>query len=78
MLYKNADIEIKYIGTEMKDEIEFNIYVPASDKTIVKEETIPAKIMTGRETILLVDDEKVVLEVNKELLEHMGYIVYAS
>ena len=44
---------------------------------MVKEETAAGKILMGTETILLVDDEKMVLEVSKELLMSMGYRVYA-
>jgi CheY-like chemotaxis protein len=32
----------------------------------------------GTETILLVDDEKMILEVSRELLESLGYRVYAA
>jgi len=35
-------------------------------------------IAMGPETILVVDDEKMVLEVSKELLEFLGYRVYAA
>ncbi len=55
----------------------FIIYLPASEKEVVKEKTSPGTIAKGTETILLVDDEKMVLEVSKELLESMGYRVYA-
>ncbi|MFA5181162.1 MAG: PAS domain S-box protein [Syntrophales bacterium] len=56
----------------------FNIYLPASEKEMVKEKTVTGTIARGTETILLVDDEKMVLEVNTELLEAMGYRVYAA
>ena len=55
----------------------FCIYLPASEKVVVKEPIPTDTIDRGTETILLVDDEKLVLEVNKELLESMGYRVYA-
>ena len=55
----------------------FTIYLPASEKEVLKEETATREIVRGTETILLVDDEKMVLEVNKELLSSMGYKVYA-
>jgi two-component system cell cycle sensor histidine kinase/response regulator CckA len=56
----------------------FTIYLPASDKEVVREKTATETITRGMETILLVDDEKMVLEVNKELLESMGYLVYGA
>jgi len=37
-----------------------------------------AVLVKGTETILLVDDEKLVLEVGKVLLEALGYRVYAA
>ena len=55
----------------------FTIYLPASAKEIAKEKNTTSIIAKGTETILLVDDEKMVLEVSKELLESMGYRVYA-
>ena len=45
---------------------------------MAKEKTAPGTIARGTETILLVDDEKMILEVSKELLESMGYRVYAT
>ena len=56
----------------------FTIYLPASDKEVIKETTATGKIVRGTETILVVDDEEMVLEVNRELLEFMGYRVYAA
>jgi two-component system cell cycle sensor histidine kinase/response regulator CckA len=56
----------------------FTIYLPASEKQVQKEEIPIDEIVMGTETILLIDDEKIVMEVNKELLESMGYTVYAA
>jgi two-component system cell cycle sensor histidine kinase/response regulator CckA len=56
----------------------FNIYLPATEKEIEKEKRATETITKGTETILLVDDEKMVTEVNKELLESMDYRVYAA
>ncbi|TSA45490.1 MAG: response regulator, partial [Deltaproteobacteria bacterium] len=56
----------------------FHIYLPASEKEVVTEKTATGTIARGTETILLVDDEKMVLEVSKELLESMGYQVYPA
>ena len=56
----------------------FTVYLPASEKEVVKEKTATGKIIRGKETILLVDDEKMVMEVSKELLESLGYKVYVA
>lgn len=55
----------------------FSIYLPASEKNITEEETEAEKFVRGAETILLVDDEKMVLDVNQEMLTSIGYKVYA-
>jgi CheY-like chemotaxis protein len=54
----------------------FTIYLPASERAAVKEKAATGTMARGTETILLVDDEKMVLEVNRKLLEFLGYRVY--
>jgi PAS domain S-box-containing protein len=56
----------------------FTIYLPASEKDAVEEKTSAGTIARGTETILLVDDEKMVVDVTRELLESLGYLVYAA
>ena len=56
----------------------FTIYLPASAKEVQKEAIPTEEIVPGTETILLIDDEEIVMEINKELLETMGYTVYAA
>lgn len=56
----------------------FNIYLPASDKQVKEEKLFLGEIMTGLETILLVDDEKAILLVGKEILERLGYKVLTA
>ncbi len=56
----------------------FDIYLPATEKAIDKKIIAAREILTGTETILLVDDEQMVLEVTRELLESLGYRVYAA
>jgi signal transduction histidine kinase/CheY-like chemotaxis protein len=53
----------------------FNIYLPISKKKVFKELRIEKSIKNGSETILLVDDEQLVINVGKALLETMGYHV---
>ena len=56
----------------------FNIYLPASDKEIIKKTPSHEKIIAGSETILLVDDEKHILETFKEILTEIGYKVITA
>ncbi|MDD5168897.1 MAG: response regulator [Syntrophales bacterium] len=56
----------------------FTIYLPASEKEVVKEKKAAGLIAKGTETILIVDDEEMILEVSKQLLESLGYRVYAA
>jgi CheY-like chemotaxis protein len=51
----------------------FNIYLPASDKKVIQEKELSRKILKGTETILLVDDEAMIIEVNQEILKALGY-----
>jgi len=56
----------------------FNIYLPASEREVIREKTEAGTIARGTETILLADDEKMVLEVSRKMLEFLGYRVYAA
>jgi PAS domain S-box-containing protein len=56
----------------------FNIYLPASHRDAVVEKQEAYQIMRGTETILLVDDERTVLEVSSEILASMGYKVFVA
>ncbi len=53
----------------------FNIYLPASDKPLLKQEKASHKLLRGTETILLVDDEDITIEVGLEILKELGYWV---
>ena len=54
----------------------FTIYLPASDKeALTPQEEISQPISKGSGTILLIDDEQMILDVGSELLEELGYNV---
>ena len=53
----------------------FNIFLPASERSIQKTSEISERIMGGNETILLVDDEALIIDVGVQLLEKLGYTV---
>jgi two-component system cell cycle sensor histidine kinase/response regulator CckA len=53
----------------------FFLYLPASKEAIGEEAHPAATIETGKETILLVDDEEIILDVGEALLTSLGYTV---
>jgi CheY-like chemotaxis protein len=56
----------------------FNIYLPSSDKLPQAEEKQVHHLAAGTETILIVDDEEMNIIVIKEMLEMLGYNIYAA
>jgi two-component system cell cycle sensor histidine kinase/response regulator CckA len=55
----------------------FFIYLPLSSHRIVKKFRPEQKIENGSETILLVDDEEMIIDVGKSVLTNLGYRVIA-
>ncbi|TFG36351.1 MAG: response regulator, partial [Nitrospirales bacterium] len=51
----------------------FTIYLPASKKEVTERKPAEGSLITGHETILIVDDQQEVLLVVKALLENLGY-----
>ena len=56
----------------------FNIYLPASEKTVTEEKEMPERVLKGTETILLVDDEDMIIDVGQRMLTRMGYKVLVA
>lgn len=56
----------------------FRIYIPASEKKIAKAVGITEKLLKAIETVFLVDDEELILDVGSDLLEAMGYKVLTA
>ena len=55
-----------------------NIYFPASNSDIVKEAKFPMELIKGNGTVLLVDDEDMILDVGKQMITRMGYDVLTA
>jgi two-component system cell cycle sensor histidine kinase/response regulator CckA len=53
----------------------FNIYLPATEKKVTDETEAHGEILKGSETVLLVDDEDMIIEGCGELLDKIGYTV---
>jgi len=56
----------------------FNIYLPASGRELRREASAAAGFVRGSETVLLVDDEDMIIEVGKAMLEKLGYRVHVA
>lgn len=55
-----------------------NIYLPASVKEIEREEALADEVLSGTKTILLVDDEEMIIDIGVEILESLGYKVLSA
>ncbi len=53
----------------------FTIYLPRTNKDFPEERVPVEKTITGRESILLVDDEEMVADVGQKMLQKLGYRV---
>jgi PAS domain S-box-containing protein len=76
-IIKNHDGIITVESTKDKGTI-FNLYLPASARAVIEEQGDEQKITVGSETVLLVDDEAIVLDVSVQMLNKMGYEVLAA
>ncbi len=56
----------------------FRIYLPASEKIPVSEKTAIAAPLSSEGTILLVDDEKFVLDIGRQMLQRLGFQVFCA
>jgi two-component system, cell cycle sensor histidine kinase and response regulator CckA len=53
----------------------FSIYLPASEKKVVADKEIAVSFEKGSGTVLLIDDEQMIIDVGRELLSNLGYEV---
>ena len=56
----------------------FTVYLPASGKAVVKEEKEYNRLIDGQGTILLVDDEEMIIGVGKQMIKRLGYDVITA
>ncbi|MCP3952628.1 MAG: response regulator [Desulfobacterales bacterium] len=56
----------------------FNFYIPATGKDFVREAKPSADVIRGDATILLVDDEAMIVDVGRQLLDRLGYTVLTA
>ena len=69
-----------YIDVESKkgEGTTFTIYLPASEKIVKNAVNFPKMAVKGTETVLLIDDEELVLDVGRDFLKAMGYQVLSA
>jgi len=58
----------------------FTIYLHASGKEVTQERVAPEELVKGKghETILIIDDEEVIIEVTRDILQSLGYKILAA
>ena len=66
------------VYSEQGEGTTFNIYLPSSEKEVVEGKDLEEDIVKGTETVLLVDDEPMILDVGTQLLNRLGYKVMAA
>jgi two-component system cell cycle sensor histidine kinase/response regulator CckA len=77
-IVKNHDGIITVIS-QVDQGTTFNIYLPVSEESVAIEKTIESEgVEQGSGTILLVDDEVMVVDVGKAMLEKLGYRVIVA
>ena len=63
------------VESEIDQGTTFKLYLPISNKEVLMGNTAGGKTYKGRETILLVDDEEMIADIGKRMLEKLGYRV---
>ena len=63
------------VHSEKGEGTTFNVYLPASEKKAIEEEVPAGGILRGSETVLLVDDEDMIIDVALKFLDEFGYKV---
>jgi PAS domain S-box-containing protein len=66
------------VSSEKEKGTTFTIHLPASEKEAVMKSSAPTDLSRKFGTILLIDDEKMILDVGCELLEELGYTVLSA
>lgn len=56
----------------------FSLYIPASEKGVLKEEKAKGDTLKGSETVLFIDDEDIVTQVSEKILARLGYDVLTA
>jgi signal transduction histidine kinase/ActR/RegA family two-component response regulator len=66
------------VSSEKGQGTTFNIYLPVTRAKLTVEKVPTDTLLRGQETVLLVDDEDMILEVGRQMLAKMGYGVLTA
>jgi len=66
------------VNSEVGHGTTFSIYLPVSDREVLREDPAEGGLVRGSETILLVDDEEMIIDVSQAMLESLGYRVIVA
>ncbi len=66
------------VSSEVGRGTTFDIYLPASEKEAIRETVLSAEVVRSAETVLLVDDQDMILTVGEEMLKAIGYEVVTA
>jgi PAS domain S-box-containing protein len=66
------------VESQLGEGTRFSIYLPASETQVRQSEDSPPEMVKGSGTILLVDDEEMIIQVGGEILERIGYRVLSA
>jgi len=66
------------VYSEQGEGTTFNIYLPVTEKLVSRQQRQEKELLRGSGVILLVDDEEMILEIGKDLIEKLGYQVITA
>jgi CheY-like chemotaxis protein len=66
------------VYSEQGEGTTFNIYLPVTEKPVSRQQRQEKELLRGSGVILLVDDEEMILEIGKDLIEKLGYQVITA
>jgi two-component system cell cycle sensor histidine kinase/response regulator CckA len=61
------------VASKINEGSTFDFYLPASFKEVVKEKSFEKTLLKGSETILIIDDEDMIIDVTSRMLKKLGY-----